>query len=320
MIARKTPIDRLRPEIAAVLEYFPPVTYDPEGIAAQRAGCEYLKQHPELLPTDPAVHIFNTRIPVSDGSSINLRVYEPVEKSGLYPCFIWLHGGGMAIGITESDDGQNIRFVKEAGCIVCSPEYRLAPEHPYPIPLNDCYDALCYIASHADEFSIDPKRIGIGGSSGGGNLALATALRVRDEFGPALKFIMPLTPMINRNPDSISAMKVYHPKTLNREGIIQLWGYYANGQTSDIYMEPLLDDMHGLPAMYTAAGDLDPFCDDTIVMFQKFLQQDIPAELHIYSNCCHVTESLAPAAPISVAIVSDYVRAIKTYLIETAAD
>ena len=316
MNGKKDFADCLRPEILAALEQFPPVTYDPEGIAAQRAGGEFLKQHPEFLPTDPEVCIRVIEFSASDGTPLRLRIYEPVEKSGVYPCFIWLHGGGMAIGLTESDDGQNIRFVKEAGCIVFSVEYRLAPENPYPVPLNDCYDALCWISAHAEELSVDAARIGIGGSSGGGGLALAAALRARDENGPALKLIMPLTPMINRKADGDSEMKTYHPKTLNREGVLQLWDYYTAGQESDIYMEPMLDDMHDLPPVYTAVGDLDPFLDDAVLMIGKFLKQGIPAELHIYAGCCHVTESLAPAAPVSVAIVSDYIRFIREHLSE----
>lgn len=309
-----TSVERLYPDIVRALEPYDSITYDPEGIAAQRAGGEFLKQHPEYMPTDPSVKIYNHMIRVPGNDSLKLRIYEPVEKSGTYPGFIWLHGGGMTIGLPESDDGLGIRLVKEAGCIVFSVEYRLAPENPYPIPLQDCYEALCWVKEHAAEFSVDPLRLGIGGLSGGGGLATAAALKARDENGPSLRILVAITPMINRKVDGASAMKTYHPKTLNRDGALLLWGYYAGDQVSDIYMEPLLDDMHDLPPVYIAAGDLDPFRDDAIAMAQKCMAQDIPTDLHIHKNFCHGGETLAPASPYSAAVVTGYVSAIREAL------
>jgi len=104
---------------------------------------------------------------------------------------------GYVIGQPEGDDGLCQRFVKEAGCVVVSVDYRLAPEHPYPSPLEDCYSALKWIAANSDELNIDPQRIGIEGASAGGGLTAALSLLARDCKGPKLIFQMPLYPMIS---------------------------------------------------------------------------------------------------------------------------
>lgn len=314
MFTKKNTLERLHPDLRTALDSFPPVTYDAAGIAMQRAGRDFMLSHPEYMATDEEVNIYDRVIKIEGNDALKLRIYEPANKTGIYPCFIWLHGGGMTIGFTESDDGQNIRFVKEAGCIVISVEYRLAPENPYPIPVNDCFRALKWISGHAKTLDIDVCRIGIGGLSGGGGLALATALRARDENGPSLCFILAATPMINRKLDSPSAMKDYHPNSLNRSGAQLLWNYYAGGQSSTPYMEPLLDDMHDMPPIYIAAGELDPFRDDAIALAQKCMAQEIPTELHIYEGFCHGGETLAPASSQSISVVDGYIRAIRDHL------
>lgn len=307
---------RIRAELITAIENYPPITYDLEGIHSQRAGGELLKTHPEYRPTDPQVRIYDRQIAVAGNSSLRLRIAEPTEAHGLCGGVLWLHGGGMTIGLPESDDGQSIRFVKEAGCVVISPDYRLAPENPYPIPLDDCFGALLWLHDHAAELNVDPNRIAVAGLSGGGGLALAVALRARDSGGPKPALVMAITPMINRALDTPSAMLNFDdPRTLSREGAQQLWGYYlGDTRETDIYMEPLKDDFHGMPPVYAAAGEIDPFRDDTILLAQKLMAQNVPTELHIYPGVFHGSDGLAPAAAISIYQVSEYVRALKEYL------
>lgn len=219
----------------------------------------------------------------------------------------------MAIGTPEADEGQNIRFAKEISSVVISVDYRLAPENPYPIPNDDCYHALCWICENASNLGIDRERIAVAGMSGGGGLALSIAMRARDEGGPAIKFLSLASPMINAHPDTHAAMQEYDPRTLNRAGILDLWTYYVgkNPEIWNAYMEPIRGDYAGLPAVYTYAGELDPFRDDTITMASKLLAQNVPTELHIYPGCCHVFDAVAPNTDISKYAVSEMIRALR---------
>lgn len=312
------PKDRLRPEIMDALKVMPDaVVYTMDGITEQRAGCQYLRSHPELLPSDSEVRIWEQYISVPGNEHLRLRIYSPIRHTKNLPAVLWLHGGGMAIGTPEADEGQNIRFAKELPCVVVSVDYRLAPENPYPIPGNDCYDALCWLHQNASSLDIDPNRIAVAGMSGGGGLALSIALRARDEGGPFIKFLSLASPMINAHPDTPAAMQDYDPRTLNRDGILDLWSYYVGKcpETWNAYMEPIIGDYAGLPAVYTYAGELDPFRDDTVAMASKLLAQGVPTELHIYPGCCHVFDAVAQCAKISRYAVTEIIRALRDGLL-----
>lgn len=313
------PAQRIRSELTGALEVLSPaVVYTLEGIAAQRAGCQYLASHPELLPSDPEVSVQDRYVAVPGNDRLRLRVYQPVSRDdGTLPCVLWLHGGGMIIGIPEADEGQNIRIAKELPCVVVAVDYRLAPEHPYPTPGNDCYGALCWLWEHNASLGIDPDRIAVAGMSGGAGLALSIALRARDMGGPPIAFLSLASPMINACADSPAAMQEYDPRTLNRQGILELWRHYVGEQPEvwDAYMEPRRGDYSGLPAVYTSAGELDPFRDDTIQLAARLLEQGVPTELHIFPGCYHVFDAIAPQAEISRYAVDEIVRALRDGLL-----
>lgn len=308
-------IERMRPELKEAISIFPDITYDMEGILSQRNGGKFYEEHPEYLPTDPAVKIEKREIAVEGNPHLVIRVYEPVEKEGEYAGILWLHGGGMCLGMTESDDGQNIRFVKEVPAVVVSVEYRLAPEHPYPAPGDDCYGALVWFYEHAGELGVNPEKIAVAGASGGGGLAMYTALKARDRNYPPIACILTNSPMISRNMETDSAKQTYDPRTLNRDGVEHLWGFYLNhAEDTDYLMEPAKADFTGLPAVYTMAGELDPFRDEVILFAQNQMKAQVPVELHIYPGCFHVCDSLAPQEDICKYMVSEMVRAFQDKL------
>lgn len=312
-----TVVDRIRPELKAAIDQFPPINYDYDSILMQRDGSKFYEEHPEFLPVDPVVKVENRIISVPGNDQLEVRIYEPVEKGENLPGILWLHGGGMCLGFTKADDGQNIRFVNEVPAVVVSVEYRLAPENPYPIPGDDCYGALVWFYENAASLGVNPDKIAIAGASGGAGLAIYVALKARDNCYPPIEFIMANSPMISRDMTTDSASRVYDPRTLNKEGVESLWGFYLNhAKETDAYMEPAKADFSGFPAVYTMAGDLDPFRDETIAFATKLLKANVPTELHIYSGCFHVCESLAPQAEISKYIISEMIRAFRERLVK----
>lgn len=118
-----------------------------------------------------------------DAQTVRVRIYEPKEKSETLPGLLWIHGGGYVLGVPEGDEGLCQRFVKEANCVVVSVDYRLAPEHPYPAGLEDCFSALKWFSEHAEELGVDLSRIGAAGASAGGGLTAALSLLAEIERG-----------------------------------------------------------------------------------------------------------------------------------------
>jgi acetyl esterase/lipase len=138
----------------------------------------------ELL--DPAdVEVVDTQYPI-EGAHRAFRLYRP-PADGPLPVVVFLHGGGWIGGSLDSFDEPCATLARNAGAFVVSPDYRLAPEHPFPAAIDDTVAVLRWAADHIDEFGGDPERIAVGGESAGANLATVAALRVRDEGGPELR-------------------------------------------------------------------------------------------------------------------------------------
>src|ERR1700676_2345936 len=125
---------------------------------------------PELPPTRTVY--WDQVVPGPAGDpDVTLRIYTVEGPSTDRPCLYWIHGGGYMFGSALADDTRLSRWTEENNCVVVSVEYRLAPESPYPAPLEDCYAGLLWTVAHAAELGIDPDRIVVGGASAGGGLA-----------------------------------------------------------------------------------------------------------------------------------------------------
>jgi acetyl esterase/lipase len=135
---------------------------------------------------------------------LTLSVFTPDDLTGTAPGVYWVHGGGMVAG-SRFGAAEAMNAGTAVGAVVTSIEYRLAPEHPAPAPADDCYASLLWVAEHGGELGIDPTRIVLGGSSAGGGLAAATALRVRDSGGPALAGLLLCCPMLDDRMTSCSS-------------------------------------------------------------------------------------------------------------------
>ena len=133
-------------------------------------------------PAEPVAKVEEYWIPVENGE-IKVRIYTP-EGEGVFPVFIYLHGGGWVLGDFETVYVPCRSLANQAECIVVCVDYRRAPEYKFPTPLEDCYEAATWVADHAREWGGDPTRIAIGGDSAGGNLAASVTMKARDQGGP----------------------------------------------------------------------------------------------------------------------------------------
>src|SRR3954452_1251904 len=150
-------------------------------------------------PDLPSVE--DVSIPATDGP-VMARVYRPSTDAPL-PVLVWFHGGGWVIGSVTGSDSTCRHLAERSGVAIVSVEYRLAPEHPHPAPLRDCFDALRWVVDHAAELGVDPGRVAVGGDSAGGNLSAAVTLIAADRGDPAVRFqllVYPATDLLRSYP------------------------------------------------------------------------------------------------------------------------
>lgn len=301
-------MSRVNPELKQGLALSQPF-YLPEDLMQARMI------PPVSTPKSERVRISDRYIDGAGGQDMLVRVYEPINRDGeVLPALLWSHGGGYILGHPDVDDRVCQSFVEAAGCVVFSPDYRLAPEHPFPAGIEDCYTALVWIAENAAELQIDSNRIAIGGPSAGGGLTAALALLARDRRGPAICFQMPLYPMIDDRNTTPSSHEITHPAVWNRANNLAAWkmylGEHANDEISPYAAPSRAQSLAGLPPTYTCVGQLDPFRDETIEYVARLAQDGVDVEFQLYPGGYHGFEYTVTDAEISHRAKDGYFRAL----------
>ncbi|MBW8827149.1 MAG: alpha/beta hydrolase [Acidobacteria bacterium] len=288
---------RLDPEIAGVLAGFPPVTYAAETLAQRRAV------GPVPVPLSDRVERRDIAVPGPEGApDVVLRFHRPVGAEGPLPCIYWMHGGGYVVGSYAGEDARFDRWCERLTCAGVSVEYRLAPEHPFPAPLEDCYAGLRWLAAHAAELGIDSARLGIGGSSAGGGLAAGLALLARDrgEIAPAFQVLN--CPMLDDRQATMSSQweaPVWSPAS-NRFGWSSYLGRLDGTDAIPAYAAPArATDLSGLPPALVAVGTVDGFFDEDVTYAERLHHAGVEVDLHVYPGGPHGFEAVAPTSALA---------------------
>ncbi len=284
---------------------------------------EDLPQDLELPPLDQTpckeVTCSEEWIPAQERQIRVLR-YSPVhQEKERTAALLWIHGGGYFAGAPEADAPLCRQFVLEAGVEVIAVDYRLAPKHPYPAGLEDCYAALRWMEEEAANLCIDPGRIAVAGVSAGGGLTAALTLLARDRGGPKIAFQMPLYPMLDDTGGTPSAHEITRenfPHVWNRSHNQTAWRWYlgerCGGDTVPVYAAPYrAQSLAGLPPAYTCIGSLDLFRDETIDYVARLSRADVPVEFHLYPGCYHAFEVASDTLDICVRARAEYVSALR---------
>lgn len=305
--------NRVHPEFLAGLQSFTEFDFKVEDLAAMRAG---MAQLTEPLTNTKTVNIEDKIITGIDDNELRIRIYKPAHQNKELPVLLWIHGGGFVLGSIEENDPLCAQVVETANCVVVSVDYRLAPEHPYPAPLEDCYSALTWIADNSTKLNIDVNRIGVAGASAGGGLTAGLTLLARDRAYPSICFQMPLYPMINDGNNTPSANEIKEGMVWNQKTNEFGWKCYLGGLHGNvnvpIYAAPArAEDYSNLPYTYTCVGQLDPFRDETIAYVTKLAQAGVDVEFHLYPGAFHGFEVLNPQSERAQQVVQEYVHAIK---------
>lgn len=268
------------------------------------------------IPPNPNVTSEDRMVPGPDGApDIKVRIYRPVDATGTLPGIYFIHGGGMILGDIDGEDAVATSICEQVDAVVVSVEYRLAPEHPYPAPVEDCYAGLAWMARHAAELRVDPDRLAVYGGSAGGGLTIATSMLARDRAFPALRFQMPIYPMIDDRNETPSSHEITDVGLWDRAGNIEAWKWYLGDGKPDQYAAPArAEDLAGLPPTYIDVGTLDLFRDEDITFAMRLMAAGIPTELHVSPGAYHAAEVFAPAAPLSERIWTRRFEALRRAL------
>jgi len=273
-------------------------------------------------------HITETKHSITsyDGATINVHEFarnDCPETREPGPAFLYFHGGGtFSCPIDPVFRPAIAKFASDFNIRTFGVEYRLAPEHPYPTPLEDCYAAVEWVYKNSTTLNVDYRRIGIYGESAGGNLAAAVALLARDRhLSPPLAKQMLLYPMVDD-----SSIEKY--PTANDPGVISpeiarqitnaSWEAYlgfgkrGNADVS-IYAAPSrATELGGLPSAYIDCGSLDILRDETLDYATRLARADNEVEVHLYAGAPHGFDLYAPWMPITKNARENRARAVKT--------
>jgi acetyl esterase len=243
-----------------------------------------------LLPTTPPASQVSERSVAVEGGEVRVRIYRPAI-TGTLPVFLYIHGGGWVIGgDIEIYDPLCDRLANEAECVVISVGYRLAPEFPFPIPLEDCFAAACWVTSSAADLDIDPERLAIGGDSSGGNLAAALALVCRDRGGPAVCFQLLVYPPVVCRRHGEEYAEELAVAVLSGAGMAWYWNHYLPNEAdgSDRYASPLLaKDLTGLPPALVISAEYDVLRDEVRAFASRLQKASVPVVHRHYADMFH---------------------------------
>ncbi|KAK4496327.1 hypothetical protein PRZ48_012307 [Zasmidium cellare] len=299
----------LEPELAEKLKgmaaLFPAVqaTGSIEIIQELRQRFENIPIAPKRQDVEEATSTFQT----PDGTNLNLVKYKPANASGLLPLVVWYHGGGHCVGMPEQNAAMNREIALQEQCVVVAPQYRLAPEHKYPVGLNDTWDALKYIAANAHSFGADPKLgFAIGGESAGGVIASLLELRARNErLEPPLTGAL-LSAGSYFNPNAIPSeykdlYRSRHDETCKKSPMLSetsakaFYECHAADWTSADYRAALDPLEHaGLPRTYIQACGADINRDDGILYNDLLQRHGVETKLSVYEGGPHCFWFLFP--------------------------
>ncbi|GAB2583592.1 alpha/beta hydrolase [Microlunatus antarcticus] len=194
---------------------------------------------------------------------VRVRVHRPDGVPGPLPTHVFVHGGSYWAGSVEAYDPLCSWYARSVGCQVVNVDYRLAPEHPYPAGLDDCYTVLTGVADRADELRADPTRLSVGGVSAGGGLAAALALLARDRSGPALRLQLLEIPMLDPTMSSSSLTTYAEGYVIGRADVATGWRHYLGSALPDAYAGPFgASDLAGLPPAAVLTAGCDPLRDE----------------------------------------------------------
>lgn len=306
------------PQVQSFLQLYesmdPPELHE---LSPQEAREAY-EQLSATAPDIEVAHVEERRLDGPDGE-IPSRLYDPREsREGADPLLLFFHGGGWVVGSLDSYDGPCLKLAAETGYPVLSVDYRLAPEHPFPAGLRDCYSALEWAAENASQLGVDPERIVVAGDSAGGNLATAVSLLSRDRGGPEIAAQVLVYPATGDATKTAAYEENSEGYFLTGETMQWFHDQYVPDEIDDgnIYAHPrLAADLSGLPPATVITAGFDPLRDDGAAYAQRLADDGIPVEFHNFEGMIHGFFNMI-ADPVNLTTAHEAYEVIQSSLTE----
>ena len=269
---------------------------------------------PKFLWKDPALDVQSRRIPGYQGEEIELLILTPKGLEKTAPCLVHIHGGGFVFEGSDSHFRLAMAYAREGLCKVVYVRYRLAPRHPFPVPQEDCYQALCWVYDHADELGIDRKRIGVTGDSAGGTLTVTSCMMARDR-GAAVRplFQLLVYPWLDERGDSPSNLRFTDTPMWN-SSLSPKVNPLINPDpslTPLAYRSPIqAEDFTALPPAYVEVAEFDCLHDDGVLYAMLLRDAGVEAELHEVKGAMHGFDTVfnAPTSQRMIRNRIEYIR------------
>ena len=249
------------------------------------------------------------------GGELPLRLYRPASGRPR-PALLYFFGGGWVLGTIDTADGVSRSLANSSGALVVVPGYRLAPEHPFPAAIDDCYAALRWVAGHAAEIGADPARLAVGGDSAGGNLAAAVALRARAD-GPALAGQLLVYPNTDQLADDESMRAADDPYLFNRRSVAWYRQHYlaSPADAANPLASPLrAESLAGLPPALVITAEYDPLRDQGEAYARRLADDGVPVELRRYQGMVHGFFTMAGTVAASRAAIAQAASRLRAWL------
>jgi acetyl esterase len=253
----------------------------------------------------------NFTIPTRDGFELPVRLVAPSDEP--LPVLVYFHGGGFTIGSIATHNVLCRHLSHLAHCAVLSVDYRLAPEHRFPVAFEDAWDALTWVAAHGQEKGLDITRIAVGGDSAGGTLAAACALQARD-MGIALKLQLLFYPGCSAHQDTASHETFSHGFMLEAAHIDYFFEQYIPNKQDreDWRFAPLMaDEVEGVAPAWLGLAECDPLFDEGLQYTDKLRAAGVAVDLDIYRGVTHGFINMGRAIPEAAQAHMAAARAMK---------
>ncbi|CAG0954644.1 epsilon-lactone hydrolase [Burkholderiales bacterium] len=263
----------------------------PDARAAYVAASEILE-----LPRAPLARVEDFAIPAADGTPLPARLYAASRER--LPVLLYLHGGGFVIGNLETHDSLCRQLALRSGAAVVALDYRLAPEHRFPVAVEDSWAAMRWLAGHAASLGLDASRLAVGGDSAGGTLAAVAAIHAR-EIDLPLRAQLLITPGTTSHADTDSHRRFASGLLLEAQGIAWFFDHYIpRAFREDWRFAPLLaDDVEGVAPACVILAECDPLVDEGIAYADKLRAAGGPVELELVRGVTHDFIKLGRALP-----------------------
>lgn len=303
-------IEQIHPEIRKVIRFIPPLPFHSQLFV--RFNNLLLKLIPERKSIEG---IALQRKALSHGA---MRIYRP-QQSLSGAALVWIHGGGMLTGRAAQDDRVCSALARKLGLVVFSIDYRLAPRHPFPAALDDCYEAWQWLLGAAHTQGVDTTRIAIAGQSAGGGLAAGLAQKILDDGGVQPAALALFCPMLDDRTAAREELDALNHRIWNNKSNRSGWSAYLGKPAGTAEVPPYAvparrENLAGLPPTWIGVGDIDLFREESQEYARRLNAAGVRCQLHLAPMAPHAFETIAPDSGIARELFADNDRFLRATL------